>query len=247
MDQHPYIHIYCTSCGRWFNVPRPCHDRFCETCSTTRKRKVRSKLTWIVSHLPYIPGQKVRHIVLTIPNQQDLRNAHSLLVRSFRRLRQRKWFDTRVSGGAFTIEVTGQPGSWHVHLHVLAQCRFLDVYRLSEIWSTCSTGRIVYVKNTPVGTAINYVTAYLGKSGAPAAYHSQVSGAFKGLRLYNIFGSWHAVNQSCPTYKYICPCCGGGDFISNHTLNWWSYCMSKYGMVVKHTRASPTSSTWFDQ
>jgi hypothetical protein len=212
---HRFIRIYCTNCGRSFDVPRPCKNRFCEICSRTRNRKVKAKLRLIVGSLKKINLYKCRHMVLTVTNTADLEGTARHLIKSFRRLRQRTWFKSKVTGGAFVLEVTGSPGNWHVHIHCILHCRFLDVYRLSEIWHECSEGRIVYVKNLPVKAIINYLCKYLSKNGAPEGHQLEVSKAFKGLRLFNTFGDWHSICKDLPKVPYCCPICDGDCFVTS--------------------------------
>lgn len=228
MDEHQYIRIYCTSCGHSFDVPRPCRNRFCPICSRTRIRLVRQKLTLIVDSLKSIPRYRVRHLVLTLPSAPELNAGARHLIKSFRRLRQRTWFKSKVTGGAFVIEVTGFPGRWHIHLHAILHCRFLDVYKLSEIWEECSGGRIVFVKNLPPSAIIKYLTKYLAKNGAPEQYHKEVSSAFKGLRLFNTFGNWHSKAKSLVKEAYSCPQCDATNFISSGQI------MSAVNQLRKH-------------
>ena len=215
---HSFIRIYCTSCGRSFDVPRPCGNRFCEICSATRARKIRMKLEHICDQVKPIPGYRIRHMVLTTPKCQDLSVSAKHLIHSFRKLRNRSWFKSRVTGGAFILEVTGSPGNWHLHIHSILQCRFLDVYKLSELWQKCSGGRIVYMKNLPKKSIIKYMTGYLTKKGCPEEYTKQVSDSLKGIRLFNTFGNWHTLLLGLKKIPYLCPCCGKSEFIADVTI-----------------------------
>lgn len=212
---HQFIRVFCTGCGHHFDVPRPCKNRFCPVCSRTRNRKIRKNLGYIVSKIEPLKQYKVRHMILTVVNSPDLKATAKHLIKSFRRLRQRSWFKSKVTGGAFVLEVTGKPGNWHIHIHCMLHCRFLDVYQLSNIWQKCSGGRIVYMKNAPVKRLIHYLTSYLSKNGAPEEYHKEVSQAFSGLRMFNTFGTWHSFIAGQDHVPYCCPVCDHDCFVTS--------------------------------
>lgn len=216
---HEYRRIYCTGCGHSFDVPLSCHNRFCDVCTGPRRRRVRSRLQSIVSFVQSLPGYKIRFLTLTIPVNADLGSSAATLVRSFRKLRNRKFWRSRVKGGCYVLEVKGVPGLWHIHLHGLIDSRFLDVYRLSKEWNKCSPGKIVYVKNVPLSAIIHYVTKYICKSDLPLAAQLEASRSLKGTRLFQPFGSWEALAVTSDQPLWPCPKCSGSTFLPSSLLN----------------------------
>lgn len=220
MDEqhHLYHRIYCTACGKHFDVPVSCGNRFCPVCSFQRKKRVIRKINSILAFISPSVGYSVKFITLTIPNQPDLRLMAYDLIRSFRRLRQRSFWRNRVVGGAYFMQVTGRPGAWHAHLHILAESRYFPVDRLSALWSKVSTGKIVHIKQVPLTAAVNYVTAYI--AGTELSSSDAVSAGFelRGLRLFQPFGTWHDVCRIAPSSGFCCPSCGDGSFYVNRDI-----------------------------
>lgn len=218
-DIHVYRRIYCTGCGYSFDVPLSCHNRFCEVCSAPRRRRVRSRLISIVSHVQSLPGYKIRFLTLTIPVQSDLSAAAKILISGFRKLRQRRFWKSRVKGGCYVLEVKGTLGRWHLHLHSLIDSRFLDVYRLSIEWNKCTPGKIVYVKNVPLAAVIHYVTKYICKSNLPLDDQLAASLALRGTRLFQPFGTWEAFSVPSDQFLWCCPKCDHSTFLPASILD----------------------------
>lgn len=207
-DNHTYRSIQCGSCDNVFHVPLSCGDRFCSVCTGPRRRKVRAKLNAIVDSLNVRKRYGIKHITLTIPNQEDIRHGFIQITKSFRRLRQRAFWNWKVDGGAWVVEVTGSPGRWHVHLHVVCEARYIRHSLLKRHWSVVSPGTIVYIQAIPAKDIVHYLTKYVSKSETDPAHRIQVSSALKGSRLFQPFGSWQSIALSVPKIDYCCPECG---------------------------------------
>lgn len=171
-------------------------------------------------------------MTLTIPNSVNAYEGATTLIRSFRRLRQRRWFKNRCKGGAWVIEVTGAPGRWHVHLHVVLESRYLPHNMLSRQWSKVSPGVIVHIKALPSSAIIRYVTAYVSKSEVRDSDQLQLSQELKGFRLFQPFGSWHAISLLVPPVPYCCPDCDYEGFYMNNS----GFSPEKYG--AKHCKGT---------
>lgn len=205
---HQYRTIACTGCGHTITVPVSCGNRFCPTCSGPRRRRVQAKLKALCQLSHPSPGYRLRFLTLTTPNVSNLGTGADHLVTSFRRLRSSNFWRTRVTGGAYVMEVTGTAGRWHLHLHAIIESRYLPVYRLSKVWQRCSGGRIVYVKNVPVREMINYVTKYVTKSILPHDQQLIASKQLRNRRVFCPFGTWHNISLTIPKIDYCCPICG---------------------------------------
>jgi len=205
--QHPYITLVCCHCGEQISVPQYCGDRFCPVCSASRRSRVRFRLSTLIDLARPLPGESIKHLTLTIPNLPDPDAALDVLIKSFRKLRARAWWKRNVSGGAYVVEITGQDGSWHVHIHAVICARYLPFDLLKRIWMECSPGNHVYIQKIPKAAAVGYLTKYLTKESVSNEDRPTVSRALRSRRLFQCFGSWAGVSVSVPVYRYPCPAC----------------------------------------
>lgn len=172
-----------------------CHCRHCEPCARSKANKIAANLK---KHLKNARANEYRLITLTLKHSDaPLKEQIEKLYKSFRKLRATKqWKKTQV-GGAFILEVKWTGRQWHPHLHLVSQGRYLDKYKLSELWHR-STGDsfIVDLKViTRSEDAAHYVTKYITKSTSESVWDDPSAAqewiiASKGLRTCNTFGSW---------------------------------------------------------
>lgn len=220
---HQYIDIWCTHCGHKFPVPVYCGFRFCRICSVRRQARVRRRLKWLLNLVKDKRPYCTKHLTLTISNGKDLPVMVKLLIRSFRKMRQRAYWKNHVKGGAFVIEITGNPGNWHAHIHAIIEARYMPWDVLHRLWNLCSGGEGVWISRIPKNKAIAYLTKYLTKSSAPIDTIQEMSAALHGTRLFSPFGRWYAINCTYVAPKPDCPNCEDGD------LNiWYSYDCDKW-------------------
>lgn len=212
-DRHDYKTFACGRCGDTFHAPVSCGDRFCSVCTGPRRRKVRAKLDAIVASLKMRKRYGIKFLTLTIPNQEDPREAFKCIQKSFRRLRQRSFWKWKVDGGAWVVEITGRPGRWHVHVHAVLEAKFIRHSLLKRHWSSVSPGNIVYIQSIPVSAVIRYLTKYVAKSEVGSEHRVQVSRALKGCRLFQPFGSWQALAITVGKVPYVCAECGYAHFV----------------------------------
>lgn len=212
-NSHEFKAYACSHCGATFNAPVYCGDRFCSICTAPRRRRIRHRLLHLINHVNPPQRYAFKHITLTIPNQPILELAVTVLLTSFRRLRQRRTWKKHVKGGAFVIEVTGEAGKWHAHLHIIAESQFFPVFALSRQWAACSPGRVVYIQVVRKSHIVNYLTKYLTKSALSAAARLDVSNTLRRYRLFQPFGSWHGITPPSPVPRYSCPTCGSTDWL----------------------------------
>ncbi|MBA7661151.1 hypothetical protein ES703_69164 [subsurface metagenome] len=213
LADHSFCQIACLHCGHTLTVPVYCGNRFCPVCSVARLSRVRRRLEWIVTHIDPASGYGFKFLTLTIRNEPDLAGMLKHLVKSFRKLRQRAFWKQYVAGGAFVLEVTGRPGNWHAHLHVIIEARFIPYDKLLALWKLVSGSQGVWIEKMPKKNIVGYLTKYLSKCSVPDFLTDDISEAISGFRLFQPFGNWYAVNLTFQTKKQGCPTCGRHSFL----------------------------------
>lgn len=212
---HSYRTMRCMECGVVIEFPVSCGNRFCEVCTVSRRSRIRRKVQALMQAVELHHGETVKFLTLTIPNQSDPSSMLSVIQQSFRRLRQRAFFKSRVRGGITFYEITGEPGDWHVHLHAIIVGRYIPVEQLSQHWRAVSPGMIVHIKRLPIRAAVNYVTKYAMKTTLPLVDQFAVSRMLKGRRLFQPFGSLHAIAVAIPPATVQCSSCGESHWAYN--------------------------------
>lgn len=215
MKDHQYISLFCGFCGNTIHVPVYCGNRFCPECSKSRTRIVRNRLSNIIRQLQVSKHDSIKLLTLTIPRITSLTAGVELLVKSFRRLRQRKYFRNKVRGGAYFIEFKRTSAGWNPHLHIILESAFIPVEKLAAVWADVSPGTIVDIRRIPPGAAINYVTKYCTKLDLPEALQLQATEALRNKRLFTIFGTWSKVSPDKSSEKAKCEDCGAGCWCFN--------------------------------
>lgn len=212
-DPHPHRTIYCSCCGHTFQVPVYCKNRFCEICSLRRRMRIRHQVSEIIRIRIRSRGKRLRMLTLTIPNYPDPRSGCKIAVASFKKLRKTRFWKSKVSGGAYFLEITKPGGAYHCHLHVLLESEYIPQRIVSELWEVVSPGKIVWVQEIPAGAGVHYVTKYLSKAGDDDLSTQEMSDALRDFRLFQTFGTWHNIIKPLPKPKYRCPDCGGDSFL----------------------------------
>jgi hypothetical protein len=161
----------------------------------------------------------LKMITLSKTNCRDLDSGVADLIRSFRRLRQRRLWKDHVDGGAVVIEIKGNPGFWHPHLHILCWSRWLPWLQLHAAWKSVSDGLGCYIQNVGQDTAIRYVTKYVTKTDLPDRDQQAVGKVLIRYRLFQRFGSWHHIFIPKLKSDYPCPNCGESDWICDWQLD----------------------------
>lgn len=212
---HALRRLFCSHCGFSIDVPIDCGDRFCSLCSPRRAFRVRNRLRWILENSNPKPGYMLKMITLSTANCKDLDKGVTALVRSFRRLRQRRIWRDHVDGGATIIEIKGRPNNWHPHLHILCYSRWIDWYKLQPAWASISGGTACYIQNVSMDRALYYVTKYITKADVPEFLEYSVGKVLSRYRLFQRFGSWHGLKVPKKLCDYPCPTCASLIWVSD--------------------------------
>lgn len=207
MDDHLYVAIMCTHCGHLINVPVYCGNRFCSVCGRARLSRVRRRLKWLVDQIPFRRDYVIKFLTLTISNQPKLAPMLKHITSSFRRLRQRAAWKKHVLGGAYVLEVTGSPGNWHAHIHIVIQSKWFPWKILKPLWVKCSGSQGVWIDDLPKHKIVHYLSKYLSKSSVLEPLENEVAESLKGFRLFHPFGDWFATSKRYVDEKPGCPEC----------------------------------------
>lgn len=183
--------------GRLKLVADYCRDRFCRPCATAKAHRLVQDLE------PFLAGRTLRFVTLTLRSSDTpLADQLKRLNKCFRRLRQRKLWQTKVAGGIAVTELTHSPkrNQWHPHLHVLVEGRYISQHDLASNWaSVTGDSHIVDIRKVAEsGSAIRYLCKYFAK-GVPGSVitnpdlATEAVIALTGQRLFTTFGDWHGL------------------------------------------------------
>lgn len=115
--------LICTCCGSGREVRVGCRKRWCPVCAwqISAKRVARYSAAVKAMRWPlFLTCTRPNVRVLTLDIIREMRRAH-------RRLRQRKWWIERVTGGVTSIEITNTGKGWHPHTHSVIDCKWLAI------------------------------------------------------------------------------------------------------------------------
>lgn len=202
----------CTSCGKTTVFWNRCDLKHCPCCNP---RLAREKKESVEEWTRYI-GQP-KHVVLTCRNSDNLTKERVQWFKDcFSRLRARVFCKQRTDchfdedpvtgqpsdrysyawlGGFYGIEVTKESKGWHLHLHALVDCRFIDAVLLAREWADICGQEvaIVKVKDAREKSYLQEVLKYVVKGDDMAKWSGHditaLIDAFDGVRIFGVFGS----------------------------------------------------------
>ena len=209
---HPFTRLFCEGCGTFHVVPKYCRNRFCELCGRPRRNKIKKRLDGYFKR-EHIYPYDLKMITLTIKNQSELKPMMDELKEYFKRFRRQACWLSRVSGGAYVYEITGNIGDWHCHIHCLCQCVFWLKSELGASWAEVSGSSIVWISDATKSPG-GYLTKYLAKYDSDCKVKEHLlymSDALKDYRLYQPFGTWFNNLPKLPKKPFPCKNCGSTD------------------------------------
>lgn len=218
-SRHRYLNIVCEHCGKSFNVPVYCGNRFCNVCAFSRQSRIRARIKFLIDKVPYFNTHGIKQITLTIKNMKDLPEMIRILIKSFRKLRSKRYWKQHVKGGAFVIEVTGCAGNWHAHIHAVVQCNFIPHKDLQKLWLKITGSWNVDIREIPINKAVHHLTKYLTKTKVVSDDIITVAGALKGLRMFSPFGTWYAISNTYVKPAAACRQCDANQLTLGYGLH----------------------------
>jgi hypothetical protein len=200
-----YTFAVCTGCGGVSKFPNRCDQFFCPECQPRLSMDRKRAVEWWTHEI-----SQPKHVVLTIRNFRSLGKKQIQFLRdSFTRLRRSK-FARNWIGGFYSMETTKEGRGWHLHLHCLAEAKWIDAIQLSEQWraSTRGLGYIVKVKDARDSNYLAEVTKYAVKGVELACWSPEdiltFITAFDGVRTFGVFGSLYGKRtQFAEWFKFL--------------------------------------------
>lgn len=208
-EEHGFTTIYCAQCGDTHSIVKTCGRRYCPHCGHITRWRVRERLHQLFKAYRHRRGYMLKMLTLAKDNCPDLEGGINDIIASFRRLRQTKFWLSHVDGGVFVIEITGEPGNWHPHLHIFIYSTRIPWQGILDRWNKASkTGRSVWIRNVSSDQAIYYVTKYVTKPGTHDADPEYLDKVMKGRRTFQRFGSFSQVKLPKYYTARKCDKCG---------------------------------------
>lgn len=204
-----WVYRHKTHPNRFRLVGGYCHDRFCVPCQRAKAALVCDNL------VPRLAGKRIRHVVLTLRHtDDDLPSLIDFLLRCFATLRRTRFWRHHVRGGAafFELKHNDVSHTWHPHLHILCEGRFIPQGELSLLWKNITHGSfVVYITPVPSQSQVaRYVTKYASKGVTHAVNHrpdllQQCIVALAGRRTCMTIGSWrgYALLDTHPSDEWV--------------------------------------------
>lgn len=142
-----------------------CNHRWCPACARSRGFHVRE---WIKQAVQKGTEKSWKFLTLTYKHdRKPLVEQLANLKESFRRLRQRKAWKARITGGMAIIEIKRNhtTGQWHPHIHIVARGKYFPQKLLSTEWLNATKhSKIVDIKQIKDAEgAGEYLAKYLTK------------------------------------------------------------------------------------
>jgi len=171
-----------------------CHDKLCLPCAADRSRVITHNM------IERMAGKGCRFVTLTMKGGEScLQTGIRRLLACFRRLRQRRVWSARVTGGAAFVEFTWSPNQngWHVHLHIVCQGRYFPKADLESAWLAVTGDSYIcdikFVRDE--GKVARYVAKYVTKPWDASDVRAQdrmpeIVTATHRQRLVFCFGDW---------------------------------------------------------
>ena len=201
-------------CGDTVAFPYSCGHRLCPVCMRRRSAFLSERVRDILSKMSHPV-----HIVLTVKNVKHIDKAYFTWLRGcFTKLRHRRLFDG-MRGGGYTIETTynSRAGSWHVHLHILADVNWISQRELSSTWESITGSPVVWIRavgcrgGQTLEKAVREIAKYIVKPGdflnEPDLVNEYLA-AVKSMRLFQVFGDFLGMGSDVEGFEWPECWCG---------------------------------------
>lgn len=241
-----YSLFVCHSCGQCCELRCfRCDDRLCQLCARSRVARLLQAYGKVLKGLE---GARMVTISMRSRPLGELKLAVKELWDAFKRLRHRKIWKL-VRGAIAALEITFNPQSqtWHPHLHIVVDSKFIPWGDLHAVWGsvTAGLGTALYIQKCERGwehELIKYVTKPGDLLGDEAALVEFLGFARK-RRFIRTYGTLYncAVEEQIEGGKVYCSGCGAEmELEKAHVKVEDIYGeVIDYSYVSKQARASP--------
>lgn len=220
------IAFKCRNGHGWYAVDKDCKARICVHCERARAMKAYHKYKAVKWRWPL-------HVVLTLAVGHDLPDLITLALSSWSEVR--KHFP-QLQKGVRSLEIMpkGADG-WYVHLHILADCEWIDGAALEAFWKALTGSYVKKIKRVgnkhsrgrvvadAVREVCKYVAKGLGVLTDDEAY--QIYVATFGRRLIHHWGMVGDSKLDTIETKIVCKVCGEALIYDGHmdAVAWKAY------------------------
>lgn len=195
------------SCGEHIASKIPfhrCNIRFCPSCANRRSAR------FVKKYLPYVSAflkqnARFKPCLLTLTQKklsgESKRDARERILKSFKKVIRRKFFNEYFAGGIWACEVTESESGNHCHLHIfIFRRKFIDEKLLKSEWSKVSPGaknlniKLIDGKDgieSGLREVIKYISKPIPADNLTLSSVKQVL-ELKGLRMLDTFGEFRA-------------------------------------------------------
>lgn len=181
-----------------------CKLRWCPLCIRTKR------FILVTTIVPWLKKAiKPKFVTLTLkhsnaPLEHQIRSLYDYS----RNLRRRPWFKRRCKGGIWFFQLTQNKddGTWHPHLHLLIEGRYIPQSEFSDVWlDVTGNSKIVHIEAVKdLKKAAEYVARYATAPCRLSDYSLEdaetIFNALHGLRICGTFGTGRQIKlapQKC--------------------------------------------------
>jgi hypothetical protein len=195
------------SCGEHIAAKIPfhrCNIRFCPSCANRRSAR------FVKKYIPYVSAflkqnARFKPCLLTLTQKklsgETKRDARERILKSFKKVIRRKFFNEYFAGGIWACEVTESESGNHCHLHIfIFRRKFIDEKLLKSEWAKVSPGaknlniKLIDGKDgieSGLREVIKYISKPIPADNLTLESVKQVL-QLKGLRMLDTFGEFRA-------------------------------------------------------
>lgn len=202
----------CPQCGWTETYPLSCGDRLCPICAWRGyARNLRAMID--AFHKKGFKFAYPKFFTLTIRAGFDLNQQYKDISTAWNHVRRQKWFTKECRGGFTVVEITFGKNGWHVHLHVLADSKYINHDKFKAEWLKLTGAWNVDIRALYGSTrdVVSYTLKYMIKPPALSIEQAEeYRKTLHGKRIVRGFGSFYNITDKEDSKKFIkkCPDCG---------------------------------------
>lgn len=179
-----------------------CRLRWCPICAHSKAKQITFELEKHIRNL-----RNPKFLTLTQKHSNaPLSHQITTLYGNFTKLRNSKFFKSKVSGGIwfFQIKKSDKTNQWHPHLHLLIDSEYMWQKDLSDLWlSITLTSKVVDIRAIrDVKKSAEYIARYSSRPSNLASLEEndrmELFKSLHGRRINGTFGNCRGLNLTSP-------------------------------------------------